>query len=233
MANQITDTNKVLLLRVGMDLGFGGLGPIFPDGTFEYVPIPDEPSRVSGRSLFFRDIPARTGGSITRFVPARHKDSPAHYDPEFDTFTYGDPARNKSRQLLRLDEGDMLVFYAGLRPREETQGPKLYIIGYLTILQVHAITNLGSWPPPEYKHLWGNAHLRRNNCDENLAVVEGDPTTSRLLIHAVPLSDARQNVLPEMTELLGLSGSVKRAGAGRWVTNEHAERVSRWLRSLE
>ena len=233
MTDKITDTKKVLLLRIGMDLGFGGLGPIFPDGTFEYVPIPDDPSRASERSLFFRDIPARTGGSIDRFVPARHKDRPAHYDPEFDTFTYGDPARNKRRQLLRLDEGDMLVFYAGLRPREENQGSKLYIIGYLTILQVHAITSLGPWPPPEYQNLWGNAHIRRNSCDKNLVVVEGNPTTSRLLIRAVPLSDSRQNVLPEMTELLGLSGSVKRAGAGRWVTNEHAEGVGRWLRYLE
>ena len=125
MTDENTDTTKVLLLRVGMDLGFGGLGPLFPDGTFEYVPIPDDPSRVSDRSVFFRDIPARSGGSIARFVPERHRGSPAHYDPEFDTFTYGDPTRNKRRQLLRLGKGDMLVFYAGLRPPEETQGSKL------------------------------------------------------------------------------------------------------------
>ena len=64
MTPRPTDTSQILLLRVGMDLGFGGLGPLFPDGTFEYVPIPDDPSRVSKRSLFFQDIPARSGGSL-------------------------------------------------------------------------------------------------------------------------------------------------------------------------
>jgi hypothetical protein len=34
---------QVCLLRVGIDTGCGGmLGPLFRDGTFEYVPIPDE-----------------------------------------------------------------------------------------------------------------------------------------------------------------------------------------------
>lgn len=226
------DNNQILLLRVGMDLGFGGLGPLFPDGTFEYVPIPDDPSLVSERSLFFRDIPARSGGDIARFVPARHKEGPAHYDPEFDTFTYGDPTRNKSRQLLRLHRGDLLVFCAGLRPPEHPQGSKLYIIGYIFIRRIHAITSLCPWPPPKYKCLWANAHFRRNEGDEGLVIAEGDPPTSRLLGRAAPLSDEQQNVLPEMTELLGLSGSVKRAGAGRWVPEGHVERVSRWLRSL-
>ncbi len=226
------DTSQILLLRVGMDSGFGGLGPLFPDGTFEYVPIPDAPSQVSERSLFFRDIFARSGGSVARFVPAKHKEDPAHYDPEFETFTYGDPTKNKRRQLLRLGRGDMLVFYAGLRPPEAPRGSKLYIIGYLTIRQAHAITSLCPWPPPGFQHLWANAHFRRNEGDENLVVAEGDPATSRLLEQAMPLSDGQQYVLPEMTELLGLSGSVKRAGAGRWVPEGHVERVARWLRSL-
>jgi hypothetical protein len=33
---------KVALLRVGIDSGTGGMqGPIFQDGSFEFVPIPD------------------------------------------------------------------------------------------------------------------------------------------------------------------------------------------------
>jgi Nucleotide modification associated domain 3 len=44
MARQMNEreARKALLLRVGIDRGTGGgLGPIFPDGTFEYVPIPE------------------------------------------------------------------------------------------------------------------------------------------------------------------------------------------------
>jgi hypothetical protein len=213
-----------------MDLGFGGLGPLFPDGTFEYVPIPE--SETTERTLFFRDIPARGGGSVARFVLVKYRESPSHYDPEFETFTYGDPTKNKRGQLLRLGSGDMLVFYAGLRPPEQTQGSKLYIIGYLIVRQAHAIRNTNPWPPPTLERLWGNAHFRRKECDEGLVVVEGDPERSRLLTRAVPLSDDSQKILPEMTKLLGVSGSVKRAGAGRWVPENHVERVAQWLQSL-
>jgi hypothetical protein len=227
-----TETSQILLLRVGMDLGFGGLGPLFPDGTFEYVPIPDDPRGVTERSLFFRDIPARSGGSLARFVPTKHCEGPSHHNPEFETFTYGDPTRNKRRQILRLGRDDMLVFYAGLRPYEHSRGSKLYLIGYLVVLRVHKVTTLSPWPPPAFEHLWGNAHFRRSQGDEDLVVVEGDPMTSRLLTRAIQLSDAQQNVLPEMTNVLGLSGSVKRAGAGRWVPQDHVQRVARWLRTL-
>lgn len=231
MTRNDIETSQILLLRVGMDLGFGSLGPLFPDGTFEYVPIPDNPRGASERSLFFQDIPARSGGSLARFVPTRHCKGPAHYDPEFETFTYGDPSRNKRRQIRKLGRNDMLVFYAGLRPYEQNRGSKLYLIGYLVVLRVHEVTALNPWPPPAYERLWGNAHFRRSQGDEDLVVVEGDPITSRLLTHAIPLSDGQQNVLPEMTTVLGLTGSVKRAGAGRWVPQNHVQQVARWLRT--
>ena len=33
---------QVVLLRVGIDTGSGGIhGPLFSDGSFEYIPIPD------------------------------------------------------------------------------------------------------------------------------------------------------------------------------------------------
>ena len=33
---------QVVLLRVGIDTGSGGIhGPLFADGSFEYIPIPD------------------------------------------------------------------------------------------------------------------------------------------------------------------------------------------------
>lgn len=225
------NTEKVLL-RVGMDLGFGGLGPIFPDGTFEYVPIPDNPWRVSDRSLYFRDLPARSGGGVACFVPRKYVEGPAHNDPEFGTFTYGDPSKIKRGQLLRLSKGDMLVFYAGLRPPEQRLGSNLFIIGYFVVKHVHEVTNMEPWPPPALAHLWGNAHFRRSNADQHLVIVEGAQSASRLLSHAIPLSDTRQEVLPNMTKMLGISGSVKRAGAGRWVPPSHVQNVARWLSTL-
>ena len=33
---------KAYLLRVGIDLGYGALSPIFEDNRFEYIPIPEQ-----------------------------------------------------------------------------------------------------------------------------------------------------------------------------------------------
>jgi hypothetical protein len=96
---------------VGIDTGCGGaLAPLFPDGSFEYIPIPEGQVTVEGRGVRFCDLPARSGGSIARFVPLRLRDGYAHHGPEFETFTYGDPTRNKRAQLQRLSSGDRLVF---------------------------------------------------------------------------------------------------------------------------
>ena len=216
-----------------MDLGYGGLGPIFADGSFEYVPIPENAKKVSPRSLMFSQISARRGGFVQQFVPARYSGGPAHYDPEFETFTYGDPTKYKRGQLLRLTRGDLLVFYAGLRALSQRRGSRLYLIGYFTIEAVHHCDAPYSWPPPSLQHLWANAHFRRNACDPGLVVVEDAPTASRLFKIAIPLSDEQQNVLPGMQKRLGIYGSVKRAGAGRWIPATHITRFEEWLHLLE
>lgn len=216
-----------------MDLGYGGLGPLFPDGTFEYVPIPDNPKKTSPRTVLFSQIQCRLGGDIERFVPPKYRGGPAHLDPEFETFTYGDPTPNKRRQLLRLTRDDMLLFYAGLRPQQQRHGSRLYVIGYFTIDGVYKVPSTEPWPPDSLRHLWQNAHFRRKACDPGLVVAQGSPGNSRLLRIAVPLSDDGQIILPEMEHRLGITGSVRRSGAGRWIPSTHVLRVAEWLYSLE
>jgi hypothetical protein len=62
---------KALLLRVGIDRGAGGaLAPIFADGGFGYVPIPDDqPTRCP---FIFATLPARQGNAaLAAFLPRR------------------------------------------------------------------------------------------------------------------------------------------------------------------
>ena len=61
-----------------------------------------------------------------------------HVDPEWETFTYGDPTPPK-RSLRHLNPGDFLVFYCGLQEWDAEKGwkgelrPALYLAGYFEV----------------------------------------------------------------------------------------------------
>jgi hypothetical protein len=122
------------LLRVGVDSGSGGMdAPLFVDGTFEFVPIPDATGldeRTYGSHM------GRGGHPLSDFFPAprqavMHSQS-MHMDPEFISFAYGDPTSPKAG-LRRLVEGDLLVFYAGLCGFGCDLPSGLYLIGYFEV----------------------------------------------------------------------------------------------------
>jgi len=66
---------KALLLRVGIDKGCGGtLAPIFDDGSFEFVPIP-ESVPAPGASTY-NDRIGRKGKRLSAYVPSSIKNAP-------------------------------------------------------------------------------------------------------------------------------------------------------------
>src|SRR5439155_14904008 len=108
------ETNCVLL-RVGVDAGCGGIqGPLFNDGSFEFICIPDK-KRVSIHT--YGAMIGRNGKPFAEYFPGASRKRIAgqhiHLDPEFETFTYGDPTSPK-RSLRHLKPGDLLAFYCGL-----------------------------------------------------------------------------------------------------------------------
>jgi hypothetical protein len=130
---------QCVLLRVGIDSGCGGIqGPLFKDGTFEFVCIPDN----HGVSIHtYGSCLGRYGRPFAEFfAPSRRelmRGKHVHVDPEFDTFTYGDPTPPK-RSLRKLNAGDVLVFYCGLQRWDEGVGwlqerPALYLAGYFIV----------------------------------------------------------------------------------------------------
>ncbi len=131
--------NKALLLRVGMDRGTGGaLSPIFDDGTFDYVPIPErEPTR---ERRCYKTLLGQHGWPLADYLPRKLAALHPHIDPDFKAGTYGDAAPRKRRQLGRLIPGDILVFYCGLAPSPPIDAPRLFAIGYLCVKQIHALT---------------------------------------------------------------------------------------------
>lgn len=133
---------QVVLLCVGIDSGRGGIqGPLFEDGSFEFIPIDD---RRGDSKQTCGNTKGVHNGFLIDYFPERLKhelrDQPIHSDPEFETFTYGDPTPSK-RGLLRLTPGSLLVFYAGLEKWPEQTDAGLYIVAYFEMAKVGLATD--------------------------------------------------------------------------------------------
>ena len=189
---------------------------------------------------------SRTGQRLVSYFPesvrTKMDGQAIHFDPEFETFTYGDPTRLKS-SLRRLDEGDLLVFYAGLEGWDFHCEPALYIVGYFQIAKAGLAE---SFSLPEMTELFGNNfHVRHRAVFEDqrdrLVLVKG-AAGSRLLRKARCISSVGQNrsggllhrLSPEMQEVFGDFGghtSIQRSPP-RWVIPEFAERAADYVRTL-
>ena len=102
---------RVVLLRIGIDTGSGGIhGPLFADGTFEYIPIPDGQA-VDERT--YGNLVGRHGRKLIDYFPEsmrnRMADQSIHVDPEFEIFhlrrshlAKGWAAAPKARRFARL-----------------------------------------------------------------------------------------------------------------------------------
>jgi hypothetical protein len=137
---------RVVLLRVGIDSGCGGIqGPLFQDRTFEYIPIPNDDNVVGKRT--YEDTRGVHGKPLIEYFPeslqSKRKNQFIHADPEFETYTYGDPSRLKS-SLKRLDKGDMLIFYCGLQGWDFECKPALYLLGYFEVLKAGIASDFDS-----------------------------------------------------------------------------------------
>lgn len=215
----------MLFLRIGIDRGCGGtLSPRFSNGTFEYVPIPESSDLLAGKGVTYPELNAKHGGTLDQYSGSTGF---THYDPEFETFTYGEPSEPKRSQLLRLTAGDLVVFYAGFQGQDIAKGT-CFVIGYLSVRAIHRTSMDEPWPPNSLAHLHRNAHFRRKIPEPTLVLVEGDPSVSRLYMIAPRLSDDHQKVLPELEDVIGFGGSVMRA-IGRWVPETHHDKAVKWL----
>ena len=181
---------NVVLLRIGIDTGSGGIhGPLFADGTFEYIPIPDGQA-VDERT--YGNTAGRHGRNLIDYFPAsmqdRMADQPMHVDPEFESFTYGDPTSPKAG-LRHLQPGDLLVFYCGLRGWDFVSDPALYLMGFFEVERAGKATE---FTKSELDRLFSrNFHVRHRRVfdrqKESLVLVKGT-AASRLLERAVRIS---------------------------------------------
>lgn len=242
---------QVVLLRVGIDSGCGGIqGPLFEDGFFDFVCIPDN-HRVSAHT--YGNMVGRDGRPLVGYFPeSRRKDMAGqhvHVDPEFQTFTYGDPTPPK-RSLRHLGPGDILVFYCGLQEWDVDGGwnrnhrPALYLAGYFEVVLAGMARDLDERVlQTEFAN---NFHVRypalfRKQMDD-LVLVKGGPG-SRLFHKAHQISAEGQDragsplkvLSPKMQKVFGDFGghiSIQRSPP-RWVEPRFVDKAIGYLKDLE
>lgn len=191
-----------------------GVCPIFMDGRmdgrFGFIPIPESTKggglekarkeieakeRVIGRKIFprYRDIKI-PGYSIEKFVPKEALDCPVHYDPEFETFTFG-PVGSQYKFFRGLEKGDYVFFYTTMEPWTKERGylgeplSWYYIFAYF---EVEEVLELESEPDEEtLRRYQNNVHFKRAYIGledwKGMLVVKGS-SNSKLLEYAVPIT---------------------------------------------
>ena len=233
-------------MRVGIDTGSGGmLGPIFTDGSFEFVPIDadrDRLRRTYGSTL------GRHGRKLIEYFPERLKpkmtNSFLHLDPEFATFTYGDPTRPKQR-LASLGRGDLLVFYAGLRGWGECDAPAgLYIIGYFAVAVAGRHNDLKRQGLlKSFARNWHTLNEHEKKRFDKLVLIKGGDG-SRLLKKAFKISADKKAVDRGGQPVFALDPALQKhfgnfttlnaiqRSTPRWVKSEFCERAATFVMRL-
>lgn len=240
---------QVVLLRVGIDTGSGGIhGPLFRDGRFEFIPIHDKRNRFGVNKATYGNTKGRLHRRpLVEYFPEgrqeRVRNMCLHDDPEFETYTYGDPTRPKAG-LKKLGKGDLLVFYAGLKGCGFHCDPALYIIGYF---EVETAVQVKGHQWDELRGDFGeNFHVRHrpvfDDQKDKLVLVKGSHR-SRLLKKAKRISVYGKNnvgnqiqvLSPEMRRIFGdFDGKVSiQRSLPRFVFPAFVEKASRFVRSLK
>jgi Nucleotide modification associated domain 3 len=205
---------KALLLRVGIDKGYGALSPVFSDNAYRYIPVyyKDKTERESKEKRDFRDI------HLDDYLPPSLHNKKIHLDPEFETFTYGDPGWIKRGSLLKLSKGDLLVFYIGGKYLEGDEEEGCFIVGYFVVKGVIDWNTLSHSQRDEVKNIFArNAHIMSSKSKNNLVLVKGSKE-SKALTHCIPITVRNKKASnppyftsPEIQRLLGIRSYIVRA----------------------
>jgi hypothetical protein len=168
---------STFVANVGANAAHRVRSPVFWDGSFELLPIPER----------------RPWAPPMVRMPAVWGNRGVHLDPDLgaEVPTYGDNCRRAGRAfaLRRARPGDRIVFLARLHPHGPAVAqPGFYLVGQLDVVEV--ASDLTEDPGNGW---WdGNAHVRRARAGapwDSFWVFRGGPA-SRLYPKATPFTRA-------------------------------------------
>ena len=194
-----------LLVRVGIDSTDGGWNaPMrLASGEFAYVTITEDIKQqprdgmarrydefVPTASRFGKELPPNLLGALT------------HLDPDFDHLTYGDRHQCGNRIKSFLTPGDLLAFFAALRPVDGPPRPLIYaLIGLYVIEEIVPAKEI---PQARWSE---NAHTRRIPGDSDI-VVRARRGVSGRLRRCIPIGEWRDGAYRVRHDLLDAWGGL-------------------------
>jgi hypothetical protein len=203
------------LVRIGVDQAYGGWNaPVDAEGRFVYVPIPEKSSTSFHAGLERRY--AEVLPPLQRFCEAHHRDlnrdlrfpqelleSAMHLDPDFEYLTYGDEGGRRGAGMVNMRDGDLLVFYGGMRPIHRSQHKLIYaLMGLYVVQEVVHVANVPR------KRWCENAHLRKAQRGETDIVVRAKPGLSGRFDRCVPIGEWRDGAYRVRQDVLNAWGGL-------------------------
>lgn len=212
-----------LLVRVAADKTEAGgrwNGPVDSCARkFIYIPIRDKgPFRKGLAKPYSLLVPFLNGAWPS--LPSRFCGRHMHLDPDFDHLTYGDCGARATQIREKLDRGDLLVFYSGLKDVNGNQGLLYAIIGLYLIDEIVSACEVPS-------DRWcENAHTRRKYPGMQDIVVRARPGVSGRLETCLPIGEYRS---PRGQPHKGKSYHVRSHLARKWggLDMEYIQRSAR------
>lgn len=203
------------LIRIGVDQAYGNWNaPTDAEGRFVYVPIPESPN-----TLFHAGLERRFGEvlpALHRFCADHDRDlyrdlffPPAllaramHLDPDFECLTYGDDGQRRGAAVASMRDGDLLVFYGGLRPIHACEQRLIYAI--LGVYVVQQVVPAGDVPAERW---YENAHVRKAPPGKDDIVVRAKPGVSGRLERCIPIGEWRSGAYRVRHDLLEAWGGL-------------------------
>jgi hypothetical protein len=205
---------KAILVRIAIDHEYGGWNsPVDPiSKRFVYVPIPEKQEPLKNLVRPYDEIvpalasfskAADLANNLATALPANLLGRPMHLDPDFQHLTYGDNGANRGAKLKHYGLGDLLVFYAGLRPVRGSPKPLMYaLVGLLVVEEVTEAIRV----PKERWH--ENAHTRKQKVGEPDIIVRGKKSVSGRCERAIPIGEWRDRAYRVTNEVLANWGGL-------------------------
>ena len=205
------------------------------------MPIPEKKGTLFLPGLAYRyNLMARALNKFSRRfslhrsddlkLPQRLGKRRMHLDPDFEHLTYGDRGDRRGAGISEVTQGDLLVFYSGLRPIRRMKDKLIYaLVGLYVVRNVVLARSV----PRNLRH--ENAHTRRKKIGNHDIVVRAKLGVSGRLERCIPIGEWRDRSYRVRKDLLkawgGMSvrdGYIQRSAVPPNFLN--AERFYHWYR---